>query len=314
MTNQLFHALRFASDDVHYPLPINGSADWRRGAAPVRIALPDVPANHIIAASFASPSTAASFSFRLSTGGDGWFETTRFGGRARRRERHHGDGVVAAVDYFDVARNLAQPSLSLLCRASKPQRYLVAVSIRPREVAAPDDSPDDVGGVAATKLSQLTLPTDIRLLACSPTATAMALGIAEHDDFEAFVASARHPPTGMYGVWPHNLWAAARRGALGALELFSDWRQVTGLLAKGARVVASIRFREGELDGSPRPQTGGHLVLLRGIDNGEVVVNDPAAPPDCVERRYDVAQFARAWFRYRGAGYVFASDTEAAGP
>lgn len=314
MTDQLFHALRFASDDVRYPLDIDGKADWRRGTANVRVALPDVPANHIITASFASPTTGAPFSFRLSAADGDWFETARFGGRARRRERHHGRGVVVSVDYFDVARDLAQPNLSLLCLAAKPTRYLLVVCIRPRDVPTPSHIPGNIDGLAATELSQMALPADIRLLACSPTATAMALGIAEYDDFEAFVASARHSPTGMYGVWPHNLWAAARRGVLGAVELFSGWRRVADLLTNGTRIVASIRFAAGELDGSPRPQTGGHLVLLRGIEDGKVVVNDPAAPPECVELRYDIAQFARAWLCHRGTAYVFADAASASDP
>ena len=68
----------------------------------------------------------------------------------------------------------------------------------------------------------------------------------------------------------------------------------------------SIRFQAGELPNSPMPATGGHLVLLRGIDDGTVLVNDPAAPPGSVERRYDARAFAAAWMRQRGAAYVFA--------
>ena len=71
-------------------------------------------------------------------------------------------------------------------------------------------------------------------------------------------------------------------------------------------MVASVRFRAGELPNSPMPATGGHLVLLRGIEGGTVRVNDPAAPPGAVDRRYDARAFAAAWMRERGAAYVFA--------
>ena len=137
----------------------------------------------------------------------------------------------------------------------------------------------------------------------------MALGLEADPDFRNFVASAVHPPTGMCGVWPHNLWAAARRGQLAGVELVSSWEGVRQAMANGAPVVASIRFRDGELANSPMSATGGHLVLVRGIDGGTVLVNenDPAAPPGEVERRYDARAFAAAWMHYRGAAYVFAS-------
>ena len=72
-------------------------------------------------------------------------------------------------------------------------------------------------------------------------------------------------------------------------------------------MVASIRFAAGGLAGAPLAATGGHLVLLRGIGDGAVVVNDPAAPPAEVERRYSTEEFAAAWLRWRGAAYVFAA-------
>ena len=305
MTDQLIYSLRLASPDVDYPLTVRGAAEWLGGAAAVRIDLPDVPAHHIITASFASASTAAPFSFRLDAG-RARFETARFGARTRRRERSRGRGAIVPVDYFETQADLARPVLSLRCKAPAPRDYLLAVSIRPKEIAPPDKAPADNAAIGAPCLSQLSLAQDIRLLACSPTATSMALGIAEHGDFEAFVASARHRSTGLYGAWPQNIWAAARQGVLAAIELATDWQLAERVLASGVPLVASIRFGAGELAGSPSPQTGGHLVLLRGVDRGAVVVNDPAAAPGQVERRYAAAEFAKAWIRQRGVAYVFA--------
>ena len=307
MTDQLIYSLRLASPDVDYPLTVYGEADWQGGAAPVRIELPDVPGHHLITASFASTSTPASFSFRLDAG-RARFETARFGQRTRRRERSRGAGVAVPVDYFETHVDLARPILSLRCKAPAPSHYLLAVSIRPIELTPPSDVPADRAAIAAPCLSQLSLAQDIRLLACSPTATSMALGIAEHGDFEAFVASTRHHSTGLYGAWPQNIWAAARRGVLAATEVATDWQLAERVLATGVPLVASIRFGAGELTGSPRPQTGGHLVLLRGVEDGAVVVNDPAAAPGHVECRYAAAEFAKAWIRQRGIAYVFAGS------
>lgn len=305
MRDRLFHSLRLASPGVDYPLPLHGEVDWRGGAAPVRIELPDVPAGHIVTASFASVSTAAPFSVRLDAG-RARFETARFGQRTRRRERRRGAGAIVPVDYFEINADLAAPVLSLRCRAAQPSDYLLVVSIRPSEVALPEQAPAPRSACVAPCLSQLALPPEIRLLACSPTATSMALGISEHGDFETFVASARHCPTGLYGAWPQNIWAAARRGVLAAVETAADWQLAEDVLATGAPLVASIRFGAGELAGSPRPQTGGHLVLVRGLQDRAVLVNDPAAEPDAVACRYDAAEFANAWLRRRGVAYVFA--------
>ncbi len=291
---------------MRYPLPIHGGAEWRDGHAPVRIPLPDVPADHIIAASFASCTWSAPFSFRLDAGA-ARFETARFGRHIQRRERHHGEDVTVPVDYFDTRADLARPTLSLLCAGPEPPDYLLCVSIRPRRIEPPEDIPPDVAALAAPCLSQTTLAENVRHHACSPTATAMALGIADQADLRDFVASARHPATGLCGVWPQNLWAAARRGRLGGVELVSDWPLAQRALASGRTVVASIRFAAGELEGAPLKQTGGHLVLLRGIENGTVLVNDPAALPGNIERRYDAVAFAAAWMRHRGAAYMFAA-------
>ena len=51
--------------------------------------------------------------------------------------------------------------------------------------------------------------------------------------------------------------------------------------------------------------TGGHLVVVTGVDGDSVLVNDPAAPyHGVVSRRYPLDAFSRAWFRHRGAVYI----------
>ena len=303
--------LRLASPDVRYPLPVHGEAEWRRGVATASVPLPPVPASHVIAASFASTDAEAPFFFRLRAGGK-WrwlhrFETARFGRQTRQRERRRGAGVAVPVDYFETTADLRAPVLTLACEAPPPRDYLLVVSIRPRAIDVPAEVPMPMPEVAASALSQRALPSPLRESACGPTATAMALGLETTEALATFAAAARHPPTGLYGAWPQNLWAAARNGRLAGLELATDWQIAQQALAAGTPVVASIRFAAGALSGAPMAATGGHLVLLRGIDGDEVVVNDPAAPPDAVPRRYSAAEFAKAWLRWRGAAYVFAA-------
>lgn len=292
---------------MDYPLAVAGTAPWRLGTAHAVIDLPDVPADHIIAAGFASTSTRQRFAFQLRCNA-GRFQTAAFGHRAKALMWSRGRGVGVPVDYFDTTDDLTRVRLCLKCRARAPAAYLLTVSIRPRVVEPPTKVPDDTPVLGAPCLSQTTLDAAISRQACSPTATAMALGIADDADFRAFVQSALHRPTGLCGVWPQNLWAAARRGRLGGVELMSSWADVRQALSAKVPVVASVRFRTGELPNSPMPATGGHLVLLRGIEGGTVRVNDPAAPPGAVDRRYDTGAFAAAWMRERGAAYVFAGS------
>ena len=306
---------RLASSDVHYPLPIHGEADWRRGAAALRVPLPPVGPGHIIAASFVSEDVEAPFSFRLTTGGLGkrwWqrFETASFGRKAQQRQRQRGHGVAVPVDYFEITASLPAPVLTLACAAPAPKRYLLVVSIRPKEITVPHEPPATAPTLPATALSQTTLPPPLAASACGPTATAMAVGLQTTDALADFAALARHSPSGLYGAWPQNLWAAARHGRLGGLELASDWHIAEQALAAGSPVVASIRFAAGGLAGAPLAATGGHLVLLRGIDGEQLVVHDPAAPPAAIERRYSAAEFAAAWLRWRGAAYVFATPAQ----
>ncbi|MCY3811902.1 MAG: C39 family peptidase [Gammaproteobacteria bacterium] len=299
------YSVRFASPEVDYPLPVAGTAPWRLGTAHAIIDLPDIPADHIIAAGFASTSTRQRFALQLRCN-SGRFQTAAFGHRAKALMRSRGRGVGVPVDYFDTSDDLTSVRLCLKCRARAPAVYLLTVSIRPRIIEAPTTVPVDTPVLGAPCLSQTTLDAAISRQACSPTATAMALGIADDAEFRAFVQSAMHRPTGLCGVWPQNLWAAARRGRLGGVELMSSWEDVRQALSAQVPVVASVRFQTGELPNSPMPATGGHLVLLRGIEGGTVRVNDPAGPPGAVDRRYDARAFAAAWMRERGAAYVFA--------
>ena len=298
---------------MDYPLAVAGAAPWRLGTAHAIIDLPDVPADHIIAAGFASTSTRQRFAFQLRCSA-GRFQTATFGHRAKALMRSHGHGVGVPVDYFDTTDDLTRVRLCLKCRGRAPAVYLLTVSVRPRVIEPPTAVPDDTPVLGAPCLSQTTLDPAISRQACSPTATAMALGIADDAAFRAFVQSAVHRPTGLCGVWPQNLWAAARRGRLGGVELMSSWAEVRQTLAAEVPVVASIRFQTGELPNSPMPATGGHLVLVRGIEDGTVRVNDPAAPPGGVDRLYDTRAFAAAWMRERGAAYVFAGAQSGGGP
>ena len=113
--------------------------------------------------------------------------------------------------------------------------------------------------------------------------------------------------TRAYGVWPLAIRWAAAQGIVAAVEVFQDWQAPVACLSAGVPLVCSIDYDSGTLAGAPMDRTGGHLVVVYGLEGNEVLVKDPAgANRDEVLRRYDCSEFGSAWLRRRGAAYVFA--------
>lgn len=270
------------------------------------MALPAVPAGHLIAASLASPDADAPFRFLLQAR-EAVAATGCFGMVAGPDAALGCDGIDVLVDCFVSRRPLAAAELVVEVDSPVPPRtYLLNVVVRPVETM-PCGTPAEVAPIALPALSQTSLHESVRGGACSPTCVAMVVRSrvagASH---EAIAATTAHWPSRMLGVWPQNLWAAARYGVVGGIELLHDWQPIVMALEAGSPVVASIRFEAGALAGAPLERTSGHLVVLRGIRSGRVLVLDPAAPDGTVERSYDAGEFANAWLRHRGAAYVFA--------
>jgi len=114
-----------------------------------------------------------------------------------------------------------------------------------------------------------------------------------------------HPELDRYGVWPAAIAAAARRGVAGYLLRFPDWGAAAWCLDRGMPVIASVRFRAGELAGAAISETTGHLLVLTGYEDGDVLVNDPAAAvAGEVPRRCPLDGIRRVWLERTGLGYV----------
>lgn len=224
-------------------------------------------------------------------------------------------GVSTHIDYWLVTKQTPGLTLRLtLTNASPHSRYLLNLCIRPQQLQGalefPELNTDQLLGqeLPIRPLSQRLGPNAIRGGICSPTATLMAITqTTDNTNFSwpNFVAACRDGATGMYGVWPLNLYQASRLGHLGAVETLTQGDQVNRVLKAGLPLVASIKYATGALLNAPQPQTSGHLVMLHGIAQGKALVSDPAAPStNEVAREYPLDQFLEAWLRDRGACYL----------
>ena len=144
---------------------------------------------------------------------------------------------------------------------------------------------------------------------CSPTSVAMVLaqesggGRPVHDvALRAFDAR-----NDVFGNWAKNVQAAFSLGAMGYVTRVRDWNEVAGYLRRGVPVIASIRAGVGELRGAPYTQTGGHLIVITGLDGrGAALVNDPAVGTAARGRlRYRLDDLETVWFSgSAGTAYI----------
>ena len=279
------------------------------------VQLPALPAGHLVVPSLAAVGSPDWHAALLD--GDAAAVSAPIGRAAAQGAVPLRQGrVEAPVDCFVTRTALPAPRLAFRVAGHRaPLDYLAVVSARPLRAPIPRPPEVSISPLAVPPRTQMAAAKDIRGRICAPTCVSMALchfGVAH--EFGTLLASSYHGPTRLYGVWPQNLWAASRCGALGAVETAVDWAAPLAALAAGHPVVASIAFPKGGLEGSPLPASGGHLVILRGMENNRVLANDPAASVAAeVPRSYDVDQFAAAWFANRGVFYVFARPGDALG-
>jgi hypothetical protein len=153
--------------------------------------------------------------------------------------------------------------------------------------------------------SQMVYPDGGRVW-CSPTSLSMVMAYwAERVGEPAWdlpvpsvVRGVLDQTRGIAGNWPFNTAFAAARGLNARVLRLASLAEVEPWTDAGVPVIASIRFRAGELAGAPIASAlGGHLLVVRGFTRGgDVLVNDPAAWSDrMVPRRYGRTQLERVW-------------------
>ncbi len=162
--------------------------------------------------------------------------------------------------------------------------------------------------ITVPSISQIEQRKEIANRICSSMSTAMILQSYGIDlDPLALAALEYSDKQSDYGIWPRNIWAASKYGALGMVTALNSYKELSSLLSCDIPVVATLTYKKGELTNAAVPETKGHLMVIKGIHDKGVLVNDPAGKTKAdVERYYDKDEFARAWLHNKhGICYVF---------
>ena len=151
---------------------------------------------------------------------------------------------------------------------------------------------------------------------CSPTSLAMVLGYYGITPAPSGItpghvdAVVDHTARMVYdhgydgtGNWAFNTaYAATLVGGDSYVTRMRDLREAEDHIAAGIPLVVSVAFGRNQLTGAPISSSNGHLLVIVGFEaDGDVVVNDPAAPTSSgVRRVYDRAQLERLWIEASG--------------
>ena len=163
---------------------------------------------------------------------------------------------------------------------------------------------------------------------CSPTSVAMVLGYydalppkrawsfvpAGHPQpwVDAIARSTYDAAYRGTGNWPFNTAYAATRTGRAFVTRLRSMKEAERFIAAGIPLVISVAFGRGELSGAPISSTNGHLLVVVGFtDDGDVVVNDPAAATNAgVRRTYDRGQLENVWLPESGGLTYVIADAE----
>lgn len=275
---------------------------------------PRGPASYFVPSLSAPGISSQGIRFELSVRRGGrwspWVGTLTLGSAPLPPVATESEGLRAEIDCWRSEEPVAAVRLRVRVAADDPRGALsgsgwLALSASD---AGPVALPAAAGRIALAvpPLSQMSHGGLLGRRLCSPTSVAMVLAhLGLREDVARLAGEMYAPAADRFGVWPAAIAAAARRGVLGYILRFPDWGAAAWCLAQGLPIVASLRYRAGELSGAAVAETDGHLVVLTGQDHEAALVNDPAAPEDAaVPRRYALGEFVRVWLERTGVGYV----------
>lgn len=259
----------------------------------------------------------AQASVRTARGWSPWFSWGTFGpGGSASRSSENGFGRMD-TDVLKLARKASSFRYRLLLSPGGPKPPLLRLAAACYTDSSLPFRPQTSAGAGAVKLdlprrSQIALNVPHSRDICSPVSLSMVLaGLGKRCPALHAAAAVRDAARGIYGNWFFNTAYAGSLGLHSVLTRLNSLAEARAYLEAGVPVIASLTFGPGELGGAPLKKTSGHLMVLTGFtENGDVVVNDPAAPDEgTVERVYRREQFERAWLGKKfGLAYIVTED------
>jgi hypothetical protein len=171
------------------------------------------------------------------------------------------------------------------------------------------DGPSPIGGRAAA----LAVPELTQYLPAHPnergwcSAASLAMLLRYHGIDVDVPAVARGVFDASYdgtGNWAFNAAYAGARGVRAVAAYVRGIDHVAAFVASGFPVAISIAWESGQLPGAPLARSDGHLIVVRGLDAEQVLVNDPAQP--AVATRYPRAALDAAFRGHGGVAYLLA--------
>jgi peptidase C39-like protein len=146
---------------------------------------------------------------------------------------------------------------------------------------------------------------------CSAAALAMLLRFHGVDAAVPTVArGVRDASYGGTGNWAFNVAYAGTRGLRAAVAYVRGIDHVAAFVAAGLPVAISIGWQRGQLPGAPLDHSDGHLIVVRGLDEAYVYVNDPAHPAGAT--RYPREALDTVFREHGGVAYLVAPRARSA--
>jgi len=251
----------------------------------------------------------------------GWYSMGRWASDSGQRQSVKGqddDRVKILTDTLRVqgTANAYQLRVSLNSNSDgeSPRLTLVAAVATSGATASKNGTGNKT--VAATTLdvpgrSQMIYPNGGEVW-CSPTSTSMVMAYwSEMTGDPSLNRPVPEVAAGTYdpvyrgnGNWPFNTAYAGDAGLTAFVSRGASLHDAERWLAAGVPVIASLGWAGGQLPEAPVGSTNGHLLVMVGVtEQGDVVVNDPAADPrrgQSVRRVYDLGRFESLWLSYSG--------------
>ena len=220
--------------------------------------------------------------------------------------------IKSHVDWFEICTDLNAVYLGLQLLTSKLHHdTLVCVSSRGENEKTPAISTSLFSkNLAVPPVSQMQENSKIRKHICSPACVSMLLKYhGKNVPLSDLAKQCRDPQTGLFGIWPINMQAAAIE-AVSACFYVASLKDIHDCIDHCIPIATSIKYNHGELPKAPLKKTAGHVLVIQGFQADHILVNDPAAADtESVSRRYNLPAFKRAWEKHHRMIYILASKT-----